>query len=263
MSTTTPAPSPATTHFPQFGLLPLELQRKIWRSTFPCSRTISLSYNISALEASRSPPPITLCICSESRAETLLHYTLIYRSEFPGSRGKMGGNCGVLLSRAMRQPICLRVLGGGDDGDGDVVGFQAGDLCGAERGRRRFAEWVGFLEGVDQEVGGRRARGGILGRIRGVELEGLDWENTMYVNLKYQEALGCKEVGEEYEGQGGVETWKELSYGALLRLGGLKEVRCRYAHVEYMGNFEEQLRRFLGFHKEVWGGRVPIVRRLD
>lgn len=117
-------------------------------------------------------------------------------------------------------------------------------------------EWMRFLDGADG-VDGR-----ILAKTTRVELLGLDWGNTMYMLLKYQEGLKCKEVGTEYEGQGGVEKWEELNYGFLLRFGGLEEVLCRYAHPEYMGNFEEQLVRFLGLHKEVWGGRVPLVRRL-
>ncbi|KAB8300519.1 hypothetical protein EYC80_000681 [Monilinia laxa] len=239
-------PTSPTTHFPLFALLPLELQRKIWRCTFPDSRTVSLSYNITPSETSLSSPPITLRICAESRAETLFHYTMIYRSEFPGARGKTGGNCGILLSKAMRQPICI-------DSSVDIVGIDASDLCGMDKGRRRFMEWMRFLDGVD---------GGILAKTTRVELLGLDWGTTMYMLLKYQEGLKCKEVGTEYEGQGGVEKWEELNYGFLLRLGALEEVSCRYAHPEYMGNFEEQLGRFLGLHREVWGGRVPVVRRV-
>ncbi|CAD6447289.1 afd75148-2a22-452c-a1c6-9e2d9a5f7f6d-CDS [Sclerotinia trifoliorum] len=246
-SSSPPASATPPFQFHQFSLLPLELQRKIWRALFPPSRTISLSYNITSSEALSSPPPITLSICSESRAETLLLYTLIYRCEFSGSRGKTGGNCGILLSKAMRQPICI-------DPSIDIVGFSAGDLCGTEnvKARRRFVEWMRFLDGVDKRI---------LRRTRGIELMGLDWENTMYVHLKYQEELRCKEMGEEYEGQGGVECWEELNYGALVRFAGLREVRCRYKHVEYMGNFEDQLKKFLGFHREVWGGTVPSVKR--
>ncbi|TGO55880.1 hypothetical protein BCON_0085g00310 [Botryotinia convoluta] len=244
---TSEKPTSSAWQFHQFPLLPLELQRKIWRSLFPSSRTVSLSYNITPLQAHSSPPPITLSICSESRSETLLYYTLLYRSEFPGSRGKSGGNCGILLSKCMRQPICINPLM-------DTISFSAGDLCGENlKGRKRFVEWMGFLNSVDRRI---------LGRVTGVELEGLDWDNTMYVHLKYQEGLRCKEMVEEYEGQGGAESWEELNYGGLLRLEGLQEIRCRYAHEEYMGNFEEQLRRFLGFHREVWGGRVPVVKRV-
>ncbi|TEY59456.1 hypothetical protein BOTCAL_0192g00200 [Botryotinia calthae] len=240
-------PTSSTWQFHQFPLLPLELQRKIWRSLFPSSRTVFLSYNISPLQARSSPPPITLSICSESRSETLLYYTLLYRSEFPGSRGKSGGNCGILLSKCMRQPICINPLM-------DTISLFAGDLCGENlKGRKRFVEWMEFLNSVDRRI---------LGRVTGVELWGLDWNTTMYVHLKYQEGLRCKEMVEEYEGQGGAESWEELNYGGLLRLEGLQEIGCRYAHEEYMGNFEEQLRRFLGFHGEVWGGRVPVVKRV-
>lgn len=145
----------------------------------------------------------------------------------------------------MRQPICFnpRV---------DVVGFHAMDLCAPEKGRRRFAEWVKFLEMMDERV--------MKGRV--IELIGLDWDNSMYTHLKYQEGLRCKGIGEEYDGQGGSEVWEELNYGGLLRWRGLREVWCGYAHKEYMGNFEEQLERFLRFHAEIWGQGVPRVRRL-
>ncbi|THV51066.1 hypothetical protein BGAL_0125g00230 [Botrytis galanthina] len=150
--------------FHQFTLLPLELQRKIWRSLFPSSRIVPLSYNITPLQAHSSPPPVTLSICSESRSETLLYYTLLYRSEFPGSRGKTGGNCGILLSKCMRQPICINPLM-------DTISFFAGDLCGENlKGRKRFVEWMAFLNSVDKRI---------LERVTAVELEGLDWENTM------------------------------------------------------------------------------------
>ncbi|TGO34949.1 hypothetical protein BHYA_0175g00020 [Botrytis hyacinthi] len=241
-------PTSSTWKFHQFTLLPLELQRKIWRSLFPSSRTVPLSYNITSLQAYSSPPPITLSICSESRSETLLYYILLYRLEFPGSRGKAGGNCGILLSKCMRQPICINPLM-------DTISFFAGDLCGENlKGRKRFVEWMAFLNSVDKRI---------LERVTAVELEGLDWENTMYVHLKFQEGLRCKEMVEEYEGQGGAESWEQLNYGGLLRLEGLREIRCRYAHTEYMGNFEEQLRVFLGFHKQVWGGKIPVVKRLS
>ncbi|KAF7907012.1 uncharacterized protein EAF01_004599 [Botrytis porri] len=241
-------PTSPTWKFHQFTLLPLELQRKIWRSLFPSSRTVFLSYNITPLQAHSCPPPITLSICSESRSETLLYYTLIYRSEFLGSRGRSGGNCGILLSKSMRQPICINPLI-------DTISFHAGDLCGENfKGRKRFVEWMAFLNSVDRRI---------LGRVTMVQLEGLDWENTMYVHLKFQERLRCKEVAEEYEGQGGAESWEQLNYGGLLRLDGLQEIRCRYSHTEYMGNFEEQLRVFLGFHRQVWGGKIPVVKRVS
>jgi hypothetical protein len=96
-----------------------------------------------------------------------------------------------------------------------------------------------------------------------VELGGLDWENTLYLHLKYQETLKGKETGVEYAGQGGAGKWEELNYGVLLRLGMLCEIRCRYAHEEYWGNFEEQLVKFLGFHEGVWGDKGrPGVKRV-
>ncbi|KAF7919261.1 hypothetical protein BELL_0054g00060 [Botrytis elliptica] len=247
-TSTPPTSTSPTWEFHQFTRLPLELQRHIWRSLFPSSRTVSLSYNITPFQAHSTPPPITLSICSESRSETLLHYTLLYRSEFPGSRGKSGGNCGILLSKCMRQPICVNPLT-------DTISFFAGDLCGENfKGRKRFVEWMAFLDSVDRRI---------LEGATVVQLEGLDWDNTMYIHLKFQEWLRCKEVVVEYEGQGGAESWEELNYGGLLRLEKLQEIRCRYTHSEYMGNFEEQLRTFLGFHTQVWGGKIPVVKRVS
>ncbi|PQE29464.1 hypothetical protein CJF32_00003219 [Rutstroemia sp. NJR-2017a WRK4] len=228
--------------FTLFPLLPAELRLKIWRQSFPPSRTIVLTPNPSTTQASSAPLPTTLSVCSESRAETLHHYTILYRHEF-----KSRNTLSTTTSRSHLQPICINpVL--------DIVYFPAHDLVWPGKGRSKFNEWISFLES--------RAPG-ILSRAKSVELGGLDWENTLYLHLKYQETLKGKETGVEYAGQGGACKWEELNYGVLLRLGRVREIRCRYAHEEYWGNFEEQLEKFLGFHGEVWGdnGR-PRVKRV-
>ncbi|KAM3069508.1 hypothetical protein ACMFMF_008725 [Clarireedia jacksonii] len=242
MSTTVNHTPGGLEKFTLFPLLPAELRLEIWRQSFPTSRTIVLTPTPRPSEASSAPLPVTLSVCGESRAETLRHYTILYRSEF-----KTRNNLCSARPRSHLQPICFNA-------SVDMIYFHAHDLVWPGKGRAKFNEWIRFLES--------RAPG-ILRSAKSVEVGGLDWENTLYLHLKYQETLKGKETGVEYTGQGGADRWEELNYGVWLRLTELREIRCRYAHEEYWGNFEEQLEKFLGFHEDVWGDRgKPVVKRV-
>jgi hypothetical protein len=74
--------SPSLTEFQCFPRLPAELRHMIWRNALPGPRLVELMYDedIGAC-TSRSPLPICLWICSESRKEAKLFYHLFFATD--------------------------------------------------------------------------------------------------------------------------------------------------------------------------------------
>ncbi|PMD17393.1 hypothetical protein NA56DRAFT_579130, partial [Hyaloscypha hepaticicola] len=68
--------------FPLFPRLPFEIRHLIWREALPGPRLVELLYDedIGAC-ISRSPLPICLWICSESRKEAKLFYRLMFATD--------------------------------------------------------------------------------------------------------------------------------------------------------------------------------------
>jgi hypothetical protein len=70
---------PSLKEFPLFPRLPFEIRYMIWRAALPGPRLVVLLYNEDkGACTSRSPLPICLCICSESRKEAKLFYRLMF-----------------------------------------------------------------------------------------------------------------------------------------------------------------------------------------
>jgi len=67
-----------TAEFQKFPLLPLELQRMIWRQTFHYQRVIELLCHQRLGFSTRSKPPVALHICHESRMVALQRYKLLF-----------------------------------------------------------------------------------------------------------------------------------------------------------------------------------------
>ncbi|KAK0122422.1 hypothetical protein ONS95_010658 [Cadophora gregata] len=82
--------------FTFFAELPMEIRLVIWRFAFPRSRNIKLDFDVNAVKhnlsvgalsnteveiEARCPLPVTLYVNSESRKETLKHYTIFKRHQ--------------------------------------------------------------------------------------------------------------------------------------------------------------------------------------
>jgi len=83
--------SPPSKTFTRFPNLPIELRLMIWRHAFPPSRRIKIYYFEememgSTVELGILPLPFTLHVNSESRRETLKHYCVVFRQDFPHNR---------------------------------------------------------------------------------------------------------------------------------------------------------------------------------
>ena len=74
--------SPSLRKFPLLTRLPFEIRHMIWREAFPGPRLVELLYDedIGAC-TSRSPLPICLWICSESRKEAKIFYRLMFATD--------------------------------------------------------------------------------------------------------------------------------------------------------------------------------------
>jgi hypothetical protein len=103
--------------FTLFQKLPLELRLKIWRSTFPKPRFVSLgrscigpSCKVCHHEVQRdqhTPLPVTLGINSESRIETLKCYTVVLRQGEREERGQKDKRRRLIYFDHLRDKIYL------------------------------------------------------------------------------------------------------------------------------------------------------------
>ena len=144
--------------FVLFPNLPVEIRLQIFRAMFPHGRHVCLdadfpwtfNYEASVQSQNRLPLPPTLSINQESRAETLKHYSIVFKSD---------SRCFNGYEPFAERPFCFNPAI-------DSVYITFGSLDGGTN-YRRFDVWIEYLN--TQLPSG-------VNSIQSLEIRDMNWE---------------------------------------------------------------------------------------